>query len=103
MDIDEIKEYCLAGRIQWTAHVMQRLIKRNISRRDVKEALMNGKIIENYPEDYPYPSCLVLGVTLKSEVLHIVCGIGENRLWIITAYRPDESMWTESFTKRKEE
>lgn len=102
MTIEEIQLCFTQGRIQWIAHVMQRLIKRNITRKSVKEALINGTIIEQYPNDYPYPSCLVSGITTNSEVLHVVCGIGENRLWIITAYRPDSSIWTDSFPKRKE-
>lgn len=80
---------------------MQRLIKRNILRNDVKQVLLTGKIIEEYPTDYPYPSCLILGIISSSVSLYVVCGIGEGRLWIITAYRPDESMWDASYTKRK--
>lgn len=102
MNIDEIKILCHSGNIQWTEHVMKRLIKRNITRTEVKAALMTGTIIEEYPEDYPFPSCLVLGISLPSHYLHVVCGIGNNRLWIITAYRPDSAIWNESFTKRRE-
>ena len=102
MNIEEIQACCKEGRIQWTAHVLQRLIKRNIARKSIKEVLQNGTIIEQYPNDYPYPSCLVSGYTSTGEILHIVCGIGENRLWIITAYRPDSSIWNDSFSKRKE-
>lgn len=80
---------------------MQRLIKRNILRNDVKQVLLTGKIIEEYPTDYPYPSCLILGIISSFVPLYVVCGIGEGRLWIITAYRPDESMWDASYTKRK--
>ena len=29
---------------------------------------MNGEIIEQYPDDYPYPSCLILGVSIKIQV-----------------------------------
>lgn len=101
MEIAKIRKYFIEHRIQWTAHVMQRLIKRNILRSDVKTALLNGKIIEEYPSDYPYPSCLVLGITSLNKPLHVVCGIGDDKLWIITAYRPDETMWDSSFTRRK--
>lgn len=101
MEIAKIRKYCIEHRIQWTSHVMQRLIKRNILRSDVKTALLNGKIIEEYPSDYPYPSCLVLGITSLNKPLHVVCGIGDDKLWIITAYRPDETMWDSAFTRRK--
>lgn len=103
MDIDKIKSYCHAGRLQWTNHCLQRLIKRNIARHSVKEALLNGKIIEDYPSDYPYPSCLVLGIAVNKDILHVVCGIGDDRLWIITAYRPTSEKWDCTFSCRKEQ
>lgn len=102
LTIEEIQSFCHAGKIQWTEHVMKRLIKRNITRAEIKSALMTGTIIEEYPADYPFPSCLVLGTSHPAHYLHVVCGIGNDRLWIITAYKPDDSIWDESFTKRRE-
>ncbi|MBW1940933.1 MAG: DUF4258 domain-containing protein, partial [Deltaproteobacteria bacterium] len=40
---------------------------------EVFEAVSAGKIIENYPEDEPYPSCLIYGRTSENRPLHIVC------------------------------
>ena len=34
--------------------------------KEVFEAISMGEIIENYPDDEPYPSCLIYGRTLKS-------------------------------------
>ena len=59
--IEEIKSLCRQGKMEWTSHVQQRILQREISRQDVKEAIVSGEIIENYPEDYPFPSCLMLG------------------------------------------
>ena len=60
----------------------------------------SGGIIEEYPQDYPYPSCLLLHVLEKP--LHVVCGAGDGQLWIITVYRPDPSQWETDFATRKE-
>jgi hypothetical protein len=81
---------------------MFRLIKRGITRDDVICALANGDLIEQYPDDYPSPSCLVLGVTVRGERLHVVCGLGEPDLWIITAYYPNPARWNADFKIRKE-
>lgn len=62
---------------------------------------MNGEIIENYPEDYPFPSALVLECK-NGKPMHIVAGIGKNKLWIITAYYPDEKHWSSDYKTRKE-
>jgi hypothetical protein len=64
--------------------------------------LQNGEIIELYANDYPFPSCLVLGVTLKS-TLHIVCGSNGQELWLITAYCPNANEWEADFKTRKQE
>ena len=33
---------------------------------------MNREIIEQYPEDFPFPSCLVFGFSSKNEIIHVV-------------------------------
>jgi len=68
---------------------------------DVVNALTNGEIIEQYPSDYPFPSCLVLGYTKAGKALHIVCGSNGEELWLITAYIPSTADWTEDFRQRR--
>ena len=53
-------------------------------------------------DSYPYPGCLVYGVNLNNEIIHIVCGIDEENLWIITAYYPDSEEWEKDMKTRKE-
>ncbi len=59
--IDDVRRLCNNNDIQWTNHALVRILQRSITQADVKEALMSGEIIEQYADDYPYPSCLVLG------------------------------------------
>lgn len=100
--IENIKKMIRDGKIRWTNHVIVRLFQRNISQEDIETALLNGEIIEEYENDYPYPSCLVYGINLKDKVLHIVCGLNEVELWIITAYYPDNIKWEDDLKTRKE-
>jgi len=62
---------------------------------------MTGEIIEEYPTDYPYPSCLILGYTVDDKYLHAVVGVGKEILWLITAYYPNNETWEQSFKTRK--
>jgi hypothetical protein len=103
MSIKEVRRRIQAGMMRWTEHAMQRLIKRSIAKDEVAQSLVTGAIIERYPDDYPYPSCLILGRTIKGEHLHVVCGLGEPDLWVVTAYRPDPVEWSKDFKVRKEE
>ena len=102
LNIDIIKQMVKNGKIIWTNHVIIRLFQRNISQEDIENALLKGEIIEEYEKDYPYPSCLVYGINLNNEVIHIVCGVNEKEIWIITAYYPDNIKWEDDFKTRKE-
>lgn len=102
MDINIIRERCCDALIEVTGHILMRFQQRNISYEEIKEVILNGEIIEEYPEAYPYPSCLILGKTVKDRVIHIVVGLGETELWLVTAYEPDPNQWDDSFKRRKE-
>jgi hypothetical protein len=41
----------------------------------------------------------VLGQGEDSQLLHIVCGVGSNELWLITAYYPNPNEWSDDFKK----
>ena len=102
LKIETTKEFVRTGKIRWTNHCVVRLFQRNISQEDIENALLNGEIIEEYENDYPYPSCLVYGVNLNNKVLHVVCGANETELWVITAYYPDNIKWKDDLKTRKE-
>jgi hypothetical protein len=69
---------------------------------EVFEAVSAGKIIESYPEDKPYPSCLIYGRTSENRPLHIVCAYSDddNIAIIITVYHPHPEQWLD-FSRRK--
>jgi len=101
MTIEDIVRLCKTQSVRWTNHILQRIFRRGISMDDVVDALTNGEIIEQYPSDYPFPSCLVLGYTKAGKALHIVCGSNEVELWLITAYIPSPTEWTDDFRQRR--
>ena len=102
MNIHNIRSLCTDESIEVTQHILLRLQQRHVSYSEIKQAILSGEIIEEYPNDYPYPSCLILGRTNDNRVLHVVVGIGENKLWLITAYIPDPTQWSDDFRKRNE-
>lgn len=102
-DIEIIRGYLETRKVDWTKHCLNRLNQRNILISDVKEAIKNGKIIERYFDDYPYPSCLILGYNLDNKIIHIVCGISDDLIHIITAYYPDSDKWEEDMKTRRKE
>lgn len=61
MEINNIRNLYNVSKIKWSAHCLRRMQERDISTDDVGNCIMSGEIIEDYPNDYPYPSCLVFG------------------------------------------
>ncbi len=101
LDIENIKNLVRDNKIHWRGHMLSKMQQRGIMLNDVLKCILNGDIIEAYPTYYPYPSCLVLGFIDNGRALHVVCAIGEDRIWMITSYYPGEEKWTDSFRKRR--
>lgn len=89
MNIKIYQKLCAESKILWTQHCLQRMQERDISRLDVKNGIATGEIIEDYPDDYPNPSCLIFGYNVNGHILHIVAGCDNINIYIITAYYPD--------------
>ncbi len=102
MDIKVIQELCSSAPFQMTQHAEMRRRQRGISIPDIRQAIMSGSIIEEYPNDFPYPSCLILGHSTNRTPIHLVCGVGESVLFVITAYKPSAEKWEVDLKTRKE-
>lgn len=61
MNRDQLIEAIQEGMIEWQIHALERMMKRGISREIVKHVLLEGAIIEDYPDDRPFPTALFLG------------------------------------------
>jgi hypothetical protein len=100
MNLDEIIKLCNDDTVVLTQHLVMRMHERNIKYDELLSAIKSGEIIEVYPNDFPYPSCLILGTI--DYPLHIVCGLSDQNLFIITAYKPDPDEWSADFKNRKD-
>ena len=101
ISIADLRRMCDNTSIRWTEHIAQRMLKRGITRAQVKDAIRTGEIIEQYPDDYPYPSCLLLGYDAAGKPLHVVCGQGPDSVWMVTAYYPDPAEWEDDLKTRR--
>lgn len=100
--IEELRKICTIENIEITLHAAKRLEQRGILLKDIIECIKNGEIIEQYPDDYPFPSCLILGISCKQNDLHVVVGSNRVTLWIVTAYFHDLQKWESDLKTRKE-
>ena len=85
-----------------TQHSRKRFSERGIEIQDIVNAIETGEIIEDYPEDFPFPSCLILGKSFD-KIIHVVASIDDGLIYLITAYLPDSGRWKADWKTRKEE
>ena len=97
IDLANIQDYFKTDAVFVTEHAMVRFRQRGILMRDVRAAIFSGVIIEQYPEDYPFPSCLICGITTGNRPLHVVVSDEGSSSRIITAYYPDPSQWSPDY------
>ena len=101
IDIERLRLYYENDLVFVTAHATDRFRQRGIKTRDIRHAVQTGEIIEQYPDAYPYPSCLILGLSAGLRPIHVVMSDEGNSSRIITAYFPSEEKWEADWKTRK--
>jgi len=104
--LEKIKEAIREENYLYTQHARAEMVLEDfgeIRDEEVCQAILGGKIIENYPEDLPYPSCLIYGRTFQERPLHIVCAYAEveKKVIIVTVYEPDPEHWINLERRKK--
>lgn len=96
MHIQDIIEAIESNCIRVTDHADEEASADRITLDAILFSVLHGEIIEDYPTDQPYPSCLILGTTPCGVAIHSVWAYNNNNRWavLITVYRPDPERWT---------
>ena len=89
--------------IRFSGHAVQRMYERQLRRDDIIQVIEHGEVIADYPDDQPYPSCLLLGF-VAGQPVHVVVAREEStgRCFVVTAYRPDPALWSDDFRTRRQ-
>jgi hypothetical protein len=89
-------------RLVFRVHAIQRMFQRGVSETDVHHVLETGGVIQEYPEDQPYPSRLVLGWQ-GSRPIHVVVAddLDNQETIVITVYEPDSAEWEPDFRRKR--
>lgn len=94
-------------RVFYSEHARREMRQEELGRiweQEVDEAVINSEVIEEYPEDTPYPTALLLGRTSERRPIHLVCAYDEreDQVVIVTVYEPDPKRWDDTFRERLE-
>ena len=102
MDIEKLIDAIRENQVRITEHADEEAVSDSLTYEEVYFSVLKGRIIEDYPEDMPYPSCLVYGEIFSGEPVHSVWAYNADTGWavLITVYRPDPEKWI-NWTQRK--
>ena len=83
-------------------HAWERMESRGISVSDILQVLDSAEEIEQYREDTPFPSALLLA-RIGGRPLHVVAAfdVANQVTYIVTAYEPDPDEWDAEFRQRR--
>jgi len=97
----DIQQQLAAGEFEFSRHAFRRVVERNISEVEIREAGAKAEVIEDYPADKYSPSALLLGFTAHGRPLHFQVSFADAVLTkIITIYEPDPNEWIEHRKRR---
>jgi hypothetical protein len=99
--IDEIRTKIAVDEFEFSKHAVDQTIIRRIGVSEIREAISNGEIIEDYPEDKYGPSCLIHGKSAGGRAIHVQCSYPSRQVMkVITVYEPDPDRWIDFIVRR---
>jgi hypothetical protein len=93
MDIENIRRRVREGNYLVKIHAIVHALKEGFDQHQVVEAILNGKIIEEYPDDERVLICGRANLIKDFDIyLHVVCEYADEvYIEFVTAYIPDEN------------
>lgn len=88
MELTWILDRVTAQRYRYSRHGDKERQNDGLSLLDVEEALLSGRILEQYPDTGRGESCLVVGFSNDGKPVHVVCGRLGDWLVVVTVYIP---------------
>lgn len=98
MHIEEIQIRVRADAYVYTQHAEIERAADNLTFAQIEAALLNGMILEQYPDTGRGESCLVVGFA-DMQPIHVVCGWRGEKVAIITVYVPRMPDFVDPWTR----
>lgn len=101
MDIDAVRGQIRRGDYEISYHAEKERYAEDTSLSDIEIAILDGEILEDYPDDPRGQSCLILGHA-RGRAVHVVCGYTSMQtVRVITVYLPQPPKWVDERTRRE--
>ncbi len=96
MDDDILANIQAAARskdLEMSLHAIEEAYAESVSPEEIRQALINGRIVESYPEHRRGACCLMYGDTDAGRPIHVVATSQRKPVLIITVYEPKMPKW----------
>jgi len=100
VDIKAIKAQVRDGNFVVSAHADQEAADEGIDIVEIRDAILNGEILESYSNTGRGTSCLILGF-VDDNPIHVVCGWRRESVVIVTVYIPKPPKFEDPWTRRR--
>ncbi|WP_290649739.1 DUF4258 domain-containing protein [Aquisalimonas sp.] len=89
--------------VSFSGHALRRMFERGLNQQPILDTIAGGEVIAEYPDDQPYPSCVMRGF-VEGQPVHVVVAREPERhaCFVVTAYRPDPGIWSDDFKTRRQ-
>ena len=102
--VERIRKLVQSGDVRISEHGYDELAEDDLTVREILAEIQEAIVVEEYP-NYPKGPCvLLLQADQAGKPVHVVWGIPkgfDKPVVLVTAYRPDSSLWDEGFTRKR--
>lgn len=98
VNIDVIKAKVHSGQFVVSAHADQEAADEEIDIAEIRDAILDGTMLEQYDDTGRGESCLILGFA-NDRPIHVVCGWRRESVVVITVYIPKPPKFTDPWTR----
>jgi hypothetical protein len=96
---EQIRNNIRAEKYEYYLHALTEGKKDGVEPEDILYVLLNGKIIERYPDRQ---RSLVYGEMMNGLPLHVVCNYADpDMIYIVTVYIPSDAEWICNYQQRR--
>ncbi len=96
MDVEEIKRRVRENRYVYSHHAVIERRAESLTFGQIEQAILKGRILEEYPGTGRGESCLVVGLGV---LIHVACGWRGERIAVITVYIPRPPKFSDPWTR----
>ena len=97
--ISRLRKQAPSDAVRLTLHAHQEMVNENISYDEVREVLLDARVVESYPDHKRGACCLACRSTSRNRFIHVVCTTSLEIAVVITTYEPKPPKWATPFER----